>query len=357
MILLFLVFVNSQVIWPSNQSYFVDFNNTEEENKYLSIGTSLGLALGNTVEGDVLEDGTTVAVLTWKSGLPKNSFAVSLATTYAFQHGHFSARLKSPDTSQQPNIGLITSFFLYGQQDGDSNNDGFGDMSEMDFEFVNAGPEYLYLTTHVGLGTADNPDDYNFWDRTTRQIKLDEGRIDYTAIKTTINGVDNLTYIQQNDTTEAYPNFTIRDFHIFGMDWYKKRAVYWIQNDEGKKIILWEQFEKLPFVPMKMIGNMWWTNSWVPPEKPLATQKPNFYPQLIYDWMRYDPLEDGIDDYGYPLQKEEQETQDENPDDDNVVAIVVPIVVVVVVIIIVVTVIFIVRARNKNNEEDAEIAA
>ena len=59
-------------VWPSNQSFFLNFNNTQAENQYLFTGTWLGSLAGNTVTGDVLEDGTTVAVLTWKNGLPQN---------------------------------------------------------------------------------------------------------------------------------------------------------------------------------------------------------------------------------------------------------------------------------------------
>ena len=171
MINLFFLCARSEV-WPSNQSFFLDFNNTDEENQYLYTGTWAGLLLGNTVEGDVLEDGTTVAVLTWKSGLPQNSFAVSIGTNPTFSYGHFSARLKSPDTSRQPNIGLISSFYLYGSQEGDSNDDGFRDLSELDFEFVNAAPEYVYLNSHVGYGTIDDSKDFNYWDRISRQIQL-----------------------------------------------------------------------------------------------------------------------------------------------------------------------------------------
>ena len=170
----------------------------------------------------------------------------------------------------------------------------------------------------------------------------------------------NTTDIQQNDTIEAYPNFTIRDFHVFGIDWYKKRVVYWVENEEGKKQILWEQFEKLPFLTMRMYGYLWWSNWLVVPEHPDATEKPNFSPQLIFDWMRYDPLEEGLDDYGYPKKEEggEEEEQDKTPNNNNLVAIIVPIVVVAVVIIVVIVSILIIRAKKKQNEEEsAEINA
>ena len=318
------------------------------------IGSWRGLALGNTIEGSALDDGTTVAVLTWKAGFPQDQYSVNVGTLFHFMHGHFSARFKSPDTSSQPNIGLTTSFYLYGTHGKDIDGDGMRDTSRMTYEFVNAAPEYVLMTTQSGRGTTDHPTDSNYLDLMTRQIQMKEGRIDHTQIKTLFGGVLNQTNIEQNDNIDAYPDFSIRDFHVFGMDWYKKRAVYWVENDEGKKINLWEHDQKVPQLPMQMFGSMWWANESSLAESPDAVEKPNFNPIFLFDWIKYEPLEEGIDDYGNPISSSDL-NQDQSPN-GNTVVIVVPIVVAVVVIAIVVAAIFIIRARNKQKEESAEVA-
>src|SRR5512140_3529062 len=75
-------------------------------------------------------------------------------TKARYLYGSFSTRLKTADSSVQLNAGVVTGFFTY-FHGGDSNANGLPDNSEIDFEWLGAKPEVIYLTMWTDYRDAD----------------------------------------------------------------------------------------------------------------------------------------------------------------------------------------------------------
>ena len=321
---LFFLFEKTFDLWPSNQSLFIDFKNSSELEQYFRLYNNNG----NIVETSIY-DNVHTAKLTFNSEQSGNGNPAGIESKKYFKYGHFSCRMKSPDVSDQPKIGLVTSFFLYGASGEDGNGDGFLDISELDFEWLNADPERIYLTSHTSSGTPKEPSNGKFINRHARCVHMPDGDIIYDDIISLPGNESTRETIHiKGNPVKPISGYKASKFYTYGMDWYKKRAVYWMLNENNEKVILQEHTEHTPYLPMVIAANIWWTTNWAPSSVPDAVEKPNKEVSAYYDWFKYEPLEEGIDDYGNKTTN--PSPSNESGNGTNVAAIVAPIVVIIV---------------------------
>ena len=216
-------------------------------------------------------------------------------------YGTYSARIKIPDvTKVQPNVGAVVGYFTY-------NVDPTLGQSEIDYEWLIADPEVIYIGTWTGVRPAHN--------RVGRVINLAKGIIYSTSYRgetireggvreTTSRG--RLTGEQnQPETITPIENFNAAArFYTYGFDWYPDRITWWIIHpDTNEKIILWDYkgtdlfpgqpaSTGIPVAHTRYRLNFWHTNNWPVETNPNSIEKPLYPYELEIDWMSYKPFED-----------------------------------------------------------------
>lgn len=202
-----------------------------------------------------------------------------------FTHfGSYSARLKIPDVRKvQPNTGAVVGYFTY-------HVDSVPGLSEIDFEWLVADPEVIYIGTWTGPRGA--------LQRVGRTINLAKGIIYNTISKVNHNGVPTSLSGSQNmpETLAAIPRYDASArFYTYGFDWYPDRLVWWIKHpDSGNKIILWNYHGSAAGIPQNHSQyrmNFWYTNNWSVETNPASIERPMNPYELEVDWMSYEPLE------------------------------------------------------------------
>lgn len=188
---------------------------------------------------------------------------------YTF-YGTYAARIRVPKVKDvQPNIGAVVGYFTY-------NIDPVYGQSEIDFEWLIADPEIIYVGTWTGVRPAHN--------RVGRVINLKEGIIYDTSYRGEITKEDRSKEITVRGKLKGRQNMPkkitpIEDydasarFYVYGWDWYPDRLTWWIIHpDTNEKIILWDYEGKvlfpdqpaatgIPVVQTKYRLNFWHTNN------------------------------------------------------------------------------------------------
>lgn len=219
---------------------------------------------------------------------------------YTF-YGTYAARIRVPKVKDvQPNIGAVVGYFTY-------NIDPEYGQSEIDFEWLIADPEIIYVGTWTGVRPAHN--------RVGRVINLKEGIIYDTSYRGEITKEDRSKEISVRGKLTGKQNLPkkitpIKDydaserFYVYGWDWYPDRLTWWIIHpDTNEKIILWDYEGKelfpgqpastgIPVVQTKYRLNFWHTNNWPVETNPNSVEVPNYPYELEIDWMSYKPFND-----------------------------------------------------------------
>ena len=209
-----------------------------------------------------------------------------------FTHfGTYSVRLKVPDVSEtQPNVGAVVGYFTY-HMDRDAG------LSEIDFEWLIADPEIIY----VGTWTGQNGN----LQRVGRTINMAKGIIYSTSYR--VDSRDGsrsqergrLTGEQnQPETIQPIENYNAASqYYTYGFDWYPDRIVWWLNHPvTGKKITLWDYtgstptFSGIPPNPTHYRLNFWHTNNWPVETNRNSIEKPLNHYELEIDWMSYKPF-------------------------------------------------------------------
>lgn len=200
--------------------------------------------------------------------------------------GHFAARLKVPDaTFRQPNIGAVVGYFTY-------TNDSELGLSEIDFEWLLADPQVIYLGTWTEKSGNLK--------RVGRTINLAQGLIYANEYREDANGIrEDLTREQHQPLMiETIPDFDAsKDFHTYGFDWYPDRIRWWmIHPHKGDTLVLWDYQGKrgIPQHPSKYLMNFWHTDNWAVETNPKSLEKSKHRFELEVDWMSYEPLKTNL---------------------------------------------------------------
>src|SRR5512145_3297877 len=130
----------------------------------------------NTVQLDVADaaarDGSALLLTLGANPDPRPAGGAEVGTNARFGFGTFASRLRTADCAGQSNAGVVTGLFTYFNDGKDTTGDGLPDNSEIDFEWLCAEPETIYLTmwTHYRDTDAKHK-------RVARKINLRTGVI------------------------------------------------------------------------------------------------------------------------------------------------------------------------------------
>lgn len=201
-----------------------------------------------------------------------------------FTHfGSYATRLKVPDPrGVQPNVGAVVGYFTY-------HNDPEEGLSEIDFEWLLADPEVIYMGTWTGESGK--------LIRVGRTINLAKGIIYTTEYREDHSKTrEKLTGSNQNfpEKIEAIEGFDASaQFHTYGFDWQPDRIRWWMLHPTtADTVVLWDYKGErgIPQHPSKYRMNFWHTNNWCVETNPKSLEKPKERFELEVDWMGYRPF-------------------------------------------------------------------
>ncbi len=200
-----------------------------------------------------------------------------------FTHfGSYAARLKIPDVRDiQPDVGAVVGYFTY-------HVDSLAGLSEIDFEWLMADPEIIYMGTWTGHSGK--------LQRIGRTINMATGEIYHTIHKEGHDGIGiPLTGRQsQPETIPAMEGYDASSqFYTYGFDWYPDRLRWWmIHPVSADTVVLWD-YQGQTGIPQNRSHyrmNFWHTDAWAVETNPHSLEKPLHPYELEIDWMSYDPL-------------------------------------------------------------------
>ncbi len=201
-----------------------------------------------------------------------------------FTHfGTYSTRLKVPDPREtQPNIGAVVGYFTY-------HNDDEQGLSEIDFEWLIADPEVIYMGTWTGESGKLK--------RVGRTINLAKGiiytteyREDHSKIREKLTGSDQ-NFPEKIEAIEGFDAST--GFHTYGFDWHPDQIRWWMLHPTtADTVVLWNYQGEMgiPQHPSKYRMNFWHTDNWSVETNPNSLEKPTKRFELEVDWMEYRPF-------------------------------------------------------------------
>jgi hypothetical protein len=201
-----------------------------------------------------------------------------------FTHfGTYASRLRIPDVRNiQPNVGAVVGYFTY-------QVDSVPGLSEIDFEWLIADPEIIYIGTWTGL--------HGDLRRIGRTINMASGIIYNTIYKERLSGIQTPLSGPQNQpeaigAIEGYD--ASAKFYTYGFDWYPDRIRWWmIHPATADTIVLWDYRGSSVGIPQnhsRYRMNFWHTDSWPVETNPNSIEKPLHPYEMEIDWMSYDPL-------------------------------------------------------------------
>lgn len=198
-------------------------------------------------------------------------------------YGSYAARLKVPDPREiQPNVGAVVGYFTY-------RIDSIYGQSEIDFEWLIADPEIIYIGTWTGERGKSV--------RIGRTINIAEGAIYETSFRERDGSNKRHLTGEQNQPEEIEPidNYDASSqFYTYGFDWYPDRIRWWMLHPTtSDTIVLWDYKGSqigIPTTHSRYRINFWHTNNWPVNTNPNSIDKPIYPYELEVDWMSYEPM-------------------------------------------------------------------
>jgi hypothetical protein len=204
-------------------------------------------------------------------------------SNYFTHFGTYATRLRIPDVRDiQPNVGAVVGYFTY-------HMDSVPGLSEIDFEWLIADPEIIYIGTWTGPGGDLR--------RIGRTINMAKGIIYNTIYRENLSGIRRpLTGIQcQPETVPAIEGYDASSkFYTYGFDWHPDRIRWWMIHPEtADTVVLWDyqgSQEGIPLNHTQYRLNFWHTDNWPVESNPNSIEKPLNPYEVEIDWMSYDPI-------------------------------------------------------------------
>ena len=206
-----------------------------------------------------------------------------IISKYYTHFGTYAARIKIPDVrSIQPDAGAVVGYFTY-------HVDSVPGLSEIDFEWLVADPEIIYIGTWTGP--------HGDLRRIGRTVNMANGVIYNTSYKERLSGITRpLTGMQnQPETIQVIEGYNASSqFYTYGFDWSPDRIRWWmIHPVTADTVVIWDYSgsqEGIPQNHTRYRMNLWHTDSWPVETNPNSIEKPLHPYETEIDWMSYDPL-------------------------------------------------------------------
>ncbi len=224
--------------------------------------------------------------LTLKSGAnPSPGGGVEIASNQQFKYGTFSTRMKSADCASQPRAGVVTGAFTYSSDHADRNGNGLPDNDEIDFEWLCAQPEVVYLTIWTDYNASNDQ-----LRKVSRVIDLRAGKIISTCFSTTFGDCVQLGGAENQPASvpaiHGYNSST--QYYEYGFDWTAGGVNFYLVNAQGARVTLWDYkgpASRVPNKPSTYLQNAWHTNNW-DPYGFQARERPNRDLHANVDWTQ-----------------------------------------------------------------------
>lgn len=214
--------------------------------------------------------------------------------------GRYSARIKIPSVETQPNVGGVVGFYTYyndlynNELPKDENENGLSDNSEIDFEWLIANPQVIYLTAWT-----DHEEESGEFRNVSRIINLATGKIYTTNYSELLGGSGTKLSGDENQPSNiaAIPDFDAsKNFYTYGFDWKSDCIRWWIINPENSSdtITLWNYKgpkERITQKQAYLSFNIWHTNDWSAQDKPKSTEAPTDTFWAEFDWIKYEKFD------------------------------------------------------------------
>ena len=235
------------------------------------------------------EDGKVLELRLAAGSAPGPGNGPEAQTLDRFGYGTYSTRLKTADCSGQPKAGVVSGYFVYFNDGQDPNGDGVPDNVEIDFEWLCAEPQVVYLTMWTDYRDSDEAQK-----RVARAINLQSGTILFTCYFEAFGACQSLSGAEnQPATITAIPGYdSSQEYIVYGLDWLSNGVTWWMMDPATKqKVILWDYHnqERIPPAPAYYFTNLWHTANWTPDGMPEATQSPTVPVSTWVDWTRFEP--------------------------------------------------------------------
>jgi len=233
-------------------------------------------------------DGRVLQLLLPANPRPSPGGGAEIQSRATYLYGHFRTRLKTADCSAQPGAGVVTGYFTYLNDGKDYNGNGLPDNCEIDFEWLGAQPEVVYMTMWTDYRDADAAQR-----RVGRAINLKTGQILYTCYYEAFGKCQPLAGPEAEPTTvPALPEYnSATSFYEYGFDWTPTGVTWWMTNPEnGRRLVLWDYQGPSARIPSRAsyyMTNLWHTPGWAPEGMPGAVQKPTVPLSAFVDWTEY----------------------------------------------------------------------
>lgn len=235
------------------------------------------------------QDGKSLELRLAAGSHPGPGGGPEIETNKQIGYGTYATRLKTADCSGQPNAGVVTGYFVYFNDGSDANGNGLPDNVEIDFEWLCAEPQTIYLTMWTDYRDSDEAHK-----RVGRAINLQSGEILYSCYFESFGACQPLSGIENQPTTLAARPAYASDsaYYVYGFDWSADRVTWWMKDPtSGQRIVLWDYqgSTRIPPAPAYYMTNVWHTAGWTPPGNPAATEQPTAPVSIWVDWTRYEP--------------------------------------------------------------------
>jgi hypothetical protein len=254
-------------------------------------GVAPNVAQSNVAE-TAARDGHALSLTLGANPKPRPSGGAEVGTNARLSYGRFASRLRTANCAGQSNAGVVTGLFTYFNDGTDTTGDGLPDNSEIDFEWLCAEPQTIYLTMWTDYRDSDGAHK-----RVGRAINLATGSILYTCYYTDFGDcAETLTGAEATPTTiDALSGYDSSSaLYEYGFDWKADGVVWWmIHPTNGQKLVLWDYRgpgARITQLPAAFLTNVWHTTDWPPSSKPGAIQAPTQAVALNVDWTSYSAL-------------------------------------------------------------------
>ncbi|HYF63639.1 MAG TPA: glycoside hydrolase family 16 protein, partial [Herpetosiphonaceae bacterium] len=203
---------------------------TEQFNRDLSLSPFTWSSTSSTASGtsNVADaqagDGRALKLSIAAGQAPFPGAGSNLQSKELHHYGTYETRLKTADCAA--NEGVINGFFTF-QNGGDSNANGLPDNSEIDFEWLCAQPEVIFMTLWTDYNGATDESR-----RVYREVNLATGQINYTRYATTFGGaytdLSSSPTENQPTTIQAIPGYdSSAAYYEYGFTWTETSVTWW----------------------------------------------------------------------------------------------------------------------------------
>jgi Glycosyl hydrolases family 16 len=249
-----------------------------------------GGSITSNVADSAASDGRIVQLTIPANPAAGTSGGPNLQSGQTYGFGTYEARFKTSDCSSQPNTGMVSGFFTFFNNGTDQNGNGIADNSEIDFEWLCAEPNVMWLTQWT-----DYQDSPLAMKRIFRELDLASGTVRQTCYS---EGFGACTQNLTGSATEGSPTSitpipgynSATAYYTYGFTWLSNRLTWYVLNASGQKITLWDYQGPASRITQReayFMFNTWYTNSWPPTTNAAAIQAPNSPRSMKIDWAKY----------------------------------------------------------------------